>query len=103
MVSAYASEARLILAQAKVSDKSNEITAIPELLDCLDIREATITIDAAGCQFKIADQIVQFVLMLFQQKKRCLLFVLTGASKIVFTGYWTCRSARTNLEVEAFI
>ena len=49
-VSAFASEARLVLAQTKVSDKSNEITAIPELLDLLDISGAIVTIDAMGCQ-----------------------------------------------------
>lgn len=66
MVSAFASEARLVLGQCKVADKSNEITAIPELLKVLDLRDSTITIDAIGCQTAIADQIVegggQFVL-----------------------------------------
>lgn len=57
MVSAFASEARLVLAQAKVSDKSNEIAAIPELLTLLDLSEATVTIDAMGCQRAIAEQI----------------------------------------------
>jgi predicted transposase YbfD/YdcC len=59
MVSAYATEANLVLVQEKVSDKSNEITAIPQLLETLDIRGATITIDAMGCQYKIADQIIE--------------------------------------------
>ena len=58
MVSAYATEARLVLGQEKVSEKSNEITAIPELLKCLDLKGSTVTIDAMGCQHKIADQIV---------------------------------------------
>lgn len=57
MVTAFASEARLVLAQTKVSDKSNEITAIPELLALLDLSGATVTIDAMGCQRTIAEQI----------------------------------------------
>lgn len=59
MISAYATEARLVLAQEKVSEKSNEITAIPELLEWLDIRGSTVTIDAMGCQYKIADKILK--------------------------------------------
>jgi predicted transposase YbfD/YdcC len=54
LVSAFASEARLVLGQVKVREKSNEITAIPELLEWLDIRGSTITIDAMGCQREIA-------------------------------------------------
>lgn len=59
MVSAYATEARLVLAQEKVSEKSNEITAIPKLLEWLDLRGSIVTIDAMGCQYAIADQIIQ--------------------------------------------
>lgn len=58
LVSAFASEARIVLGQRKVSEKSNEITAIPSLLDCLDLIGATVTIDAMGCQHAIAEQIV---------------------------------------------
>lgn len=58
MVSAYATEARLVLAQEKVSEKSNEITAIPKLLEWLDLRGSIVTIDAMGCQYAIADQII---------------------------------------------
>lgn len=58
MVSAYASEARLVLAQEKVEEKSNEITAIPKLIDTLDINGAVVTIDAMGCQKAIAKKIV---------------------------------------------
>lgn len=58
MVSAFASEARLVLAQQKVADKSNEITAIPKLLDLLALEGAVITIDAMGCQKPIAKQII---------------------------------------------
>lgn len=57
MVSAFASEARIVLGQTRVDQKSNEITAIPELLESLDLRGATVTIDAMGCQYKIAQKI----------------------------------------------
>jgi len=59
MISAYATEVRLVLAQEKVSEKSNEITAIPKLLGWLDLRGNTVTIDAMGCQFEIANQIIR--------------------------------------------
>ncbi len=54
LVSAFASEARIVLGQRRVSEKSNEITAIPALIDALDLRGATVSIDAMGCQHKIA-------------------------------------------------
>ena len=57
MVSAFATEARLVLGQKKVSQKSNEITAIPKLIEALDVQGSTITIDAMGCQHAIAEQI----------------------------------------------
>ena len=57
MVSAWAAENRLILAQLDVDTKSNEITAIPDLLTLIDIRGSTVTIDAMGCQTAIAAQI----------------------------------------------
>ena len=58
LVSAYASETRLVLGQRDVSGKSNEITAIPLLLDLLDLRGSTLTLDAMGCQHTIADRII---------------------------------------------
>lgn len=58
MVSAWASKNRLVFGQVKTEEKSNEITAIPELLDLLDLRGCIVTIDAMGCQKKIAGQIV---------------------------------------------
>jgi len=57
MVSAWASELRLILGQVVTQEKSNEITAIPELLQQLELRGAVVTIDAMGCQQEIAQQI----------------------------------------------
>ena len=58
MVSAFAARQRLVLGQVKVADKSNEIVAIPKLLDMLAIEGAIVTIDAMGCQRAIAQQIV---------------------------------------------
>lgn len=58
MVSAWASENNLVLGQRKVDSKSNEITAIPKLLDVLDLQGCVITIDAIGCQKTIANKIV---------------------------------------------
>lgn len=58
MVSAWANENRLSLGQVAVDEKSNEITAIPKLLKMLDIKGAIVTIDAMGCQKKIAEQII---------------------------------------------
>ena len=58
MVTAYAAERRLVLGQVKTEEKSNEITAIPKLLDALSIAGATVTIDAMGCQREIAQKIV---------------------------------------------
>ena len=57
VVSAFASNARLVLGQEKVEEKSNEITAIPRLLDLLFIKGGIITIDAMGCQKQIASKI----------------------------------------------
>ena len=58
MVSAWASNSNFTLGQLKVEGKSNEITAIPKLLDMIDIKDAVVTIDAIGCQTKIAAKIV---------------------------------------------
>lgn len=58
IVSAWADKNELILGQIKVDEKSNEITAIPKLLDSLLLEGTTVTIDAMGCQKKIARKIV---------------------------------------------
>jgi predicted transposase YbfD/YdcC len=58
LVSAWASEARLTLGQIAVDSKSNEITAIPLLLELLELKGATVTIDAMGCQKDIAAKII---------------------------------------------
>jgi predicted transposase YbfD/YdcC len=59
LVSAWATEAHLSLGQVAVDEKSNEITAIPQLLALLDLKGALVSIDAMGCQKEIAAQIVQ--------------------------------------------
>ena len=64
MVSAWACGPRLVIGQRKVDDKSNEITAIPELLELLNIKGAIVTIDAMGCQREICKKV---------EKKRSLL------------------------------
>ncbi len=59
IVSAFIQEQGLILGQRKVNDKSNEITAIPELLDNIDVKGTIVTLDAMGCQKKIAAKIIE--------------------------------------------
>lgn len=59
MVSAWATQNRIVLGQRKVNEKSNEITAIPELLKVLDLDGAMVSIDAMGCQTVIAAKIVE--------------------------------------------
>jgi hypothetical protein len=58
VVSAWASSQSLALAQEVVEQKTNEITAIPEVLDALQLEGALVTIDAMGCQTDIAEQIL---------------------------------------------
>jgi len=68
LVSAFASANNICMGQVKTADKSNEITAIPQLLDMICIEQCLVTIDAMGCQRKIAEQIIdgqaQYVLAL---------------------------------------
>lgn len=58
VVSAWATANHLVLGQQKVDEKSNEITAIPELLHLLEVNGCIVTIDAMGCQTEIAEQII---------------------------------------------
>ncbi len=58
MVSAWATENGIVLGQTKTEEKSNEITAIPELLKVLELSGCIVTIDAMGCQKKIVQQII---------------------------------------------
>ncbi len=59
IVSAWASDAGLVLGQVKVSEKSNEITAVPQLLDALYLKGCIVTLDAMGCQKEIAAHIIE--------------------------------------------
>jgi predicted transposase YbfD/YdcC len=59
LVSAWASGQHLVLGQVKVDEKSNEITAIPDLLDVLSLERTIVTIDAAGCQTAIAQKVIE--------------------------------------------
>ena len=59
MVSAWVSQNRLVLGQVKVDDKSNEITAIPQLIKVLALKGCVVTIDAMGCQTDIAKLIME--------------------------------------------
>ena len=74
LVSAWVSEIRLVLGQLKTPDKSNEITAIPELIKTLNLHGAIVTIDAMGCQKKIAQTIIEaqadYVIQVKDNQKR---------------------------------
>ena len=59
MVSAWASRLGVCFGQIKTEEKSNEITAIPELLELLDLKGVIVTVDAMGCQKKIAGKITE--------------------------------------------
>jgi predicted transposase YbfD/YdcC len=59
VVSAWASEQSVVLGQVRCEEKSNEITAIPELLKILDLADCIVTIDAMGCQTEIVKEIVE--------------------------------------------
>lgn len=58
IVSALIAENEMVLGQLKVSEKTNEISAIPELIEILDLKGSTVTIDAMGCQTAIVDEII---------------------------------------------
>src|SRR3974377_1196561 len=59
MVSAWGCEQRLVLAQIATDEKSNEITAVPKLLEMLSLKGTIVTVDALNCQRAIAEQIVK--------------------------------------------
>jgi len=59
MVSAWAHQNNLVLGQVKVNEKSNEITAIPKLLEVLSLKNSIVTIDAMGCQTAIVEKIIE--------------------------------------------
>lgn len=72
-LSAFHSESGLVIGQEKVAEKTNEITAIPKLLNLIDIENSTITIDAIGCQKEIVNLILRknadFILPVKQNQK----------------------------------
>ena len=89
MVSAWSSAQKLTLGARAVEEKSNEITAIPELLDLLALKGAIVTIDAMGCQRKIAEKIID--------KGADYVFGLKGNQgslredvELLFTEQWAC-------------
>ena len=59
IVTAWCSNYKITLGQIKVAEKSNEITAIPLLIDSMDVKDAVITIDAIGCQREICEKIIK--------------------------------------------
>jgi predicted transposase YbfD/YdcC len=59
VVSAFVAENQITLGEITVEEKSNEITAVPQLLDLIDVSDATVTIDAMGCQTEIAKKITE--------------------------------------------
>jgi predicted transposase YbfD/YdcC len=75
MISAYAQECGLVLTQEKVDDKTNEITALPEILRRLHLSGAIVSVDAMGCQKEIARQITEqggdYVLSLKGNQDEC--------------------------------
>jgi predicted transposase YbfD/YdcC len=89
-VSAWASSHRILLGQVKVDKKSNEITAIPKLLETIDINSCIITIDAMGCQKAVANQVVQqegdYVLALKGNQKNLLTAVEQAFEEALMPG-----------------
>lgn len=93
LVSAWAESARLVLGQLATAADSNEITAIPQLLNLLELDGCTVTIDAIGCQTAIADQIVDaggdYVLALKANRERThreVIQLFTEAEEASFAG-----------------
>ena len=76
IVTAWSSSHQLVLGQKKVDKKSNELTAIPELIEMLEIAGSVITIDAMGCQKNITSLIVK--------KKGDYILALKGNQKLLY-------------------
>ena len=124
VVSAWAESNGIVLGQLKVNDKSNEITAVPELLRVLELSDCIVTTDAMGCQTKIAREIIEadadYVLALKgnhekvheevktflddtvaqAQQKRPAGAEVPKALKTKSTGSWTSVFAKTRVELE---
>ena len=84
LVSAWSNDQSLCLGQVKTNEKSNEITAIPELLDLLTIDSCIITIDAMGCQQKIATKFILKVVIIYLQSKGTKNFYLMTSKKALW-------------------
>jgi len=86
LVSAWATEANLTLGQVAVDEKSNEITAIPRLLELLDLHGALVSIDAIGCQKEIAKKVVErrgdYVLTVKDNQEQLKSDILTSFIKV---------------------
>lgn len=93
IVSAWSSENSMLLGQVRTAEKSNEITAIPQLLKLLDIQGCIVTIDAMGCQKEIAKEITQggadYVLGLKQNHRHLCLSVASWFDKSLVNGFAT--------------
>ena len=91
VVSAWAESNGLVLGQLKVADKSNEITAVPELLRVLELSGCIVTTDAMGCQKKIAKEIIEadadYVLALKGTKRRC----MRRSRASLMLSYWSSK------------
>jgi predicted transposase YbfD/YdcC len=99
MVSAWATENEVVLGQIKMDDKSNEITAIPALLELLDVSGCIVTIDAIGCQKKIAQQIIDqgadYILALKSNQERVYQDAKTLFEDAEAIGYQDCDRCKT--------
>jgi predicted transposase YbfD/YdcC len=111
IVSAWVGENNLALGQVTVDAKSNEITAIPELLERVDVKGATVTIDAMGCQKAIAEKIIEkkghYVLALkenqpltYEQVKEYFDWMDEGADFDDPIDYWTSGSEKDHGRIE---
>lgn len=93
LVSAWSVDNRLVLAQRAVDAKSNEITALPELLKALQLQGAIVTIDAMGCQKEIAAQIVaqggDYILALKNNHRKLFAAVREHFEKLHLEGHFT--------------
>lgn len=95
LVSAYARTAGMVLGQRKVDSKSNEITAIPELLKLIEIKDCIVTIDAMGCQKKIAQQV--------QAKGGDYVFAVKGNQGALYEVLKTLFSKAAEIDYEAMV
>ena len=106
VVSAWASEQSLVLTQEVTSEKSNEITAIPEVLGALNLEGALVTIDAMGCQTEIAEQIIEekadYLLALKENHKTAYRAVQTHFDDRCFGSGAFDRGARSRLRSDGF-